>query len=128
MTITMIFRCIAWLFVCAIAIVTLSPIELRPVTAAPADLERFAAFVAIGAAFCLGYPKHRLTIVLVVIGIAGLLEVLQHVVPGRHGQVHDYVMKAIGVMVGAVAASTAERIFGRIPSSLPARDVQTASK
>ncbi len=54
------FRWAAWLLVLAIAVFTLPPIELRPVTTAPADLEWFVAFPEIGAAFCFGYPQHRL--------------------------------------------------------------------
>jgi hypothetical protein len=46
-----------WLLVLAIAVVTLVLIELRPVTAAHANGERFAAFMAVGALFCLGYPS-----------------------------------------------------------------------
>jgi hypothetical protein len=53
MTTKVFFRWVAWLLVIAVAVFTLSPIELRPVTAAPANLERFAAFAVIGAAFCL---------------------------------------------------------------------------
>jgi len=64
----MLFRCVAWLLLAAIAYSTLSPIELRPVTGFSADLERFVAFAAVGAAFCLGYPKRRFAIVLMVVG------------------------------------------------------------
>ena len=86
MTAKVSFRWVAWLLVFAIAVFTLSPIELRPVTEAPANVERFAAFAVIGAAFCLGYPKHRLGILMLLIGIVGLLEVAQNLVPGRHGR------------------------------------------
>jgi len=88
----------------AIAFSTLSPIELRPATRAPADIERFATFALVGAAFCLGYPKRRGTILLMVIGLVGLLETAQHLVPGRHGQIHDAAVKASGVILGALAA------------------------
>ena len=64
------FRWVAWLLVCAIAVFTLAPIQFRPVTAAPANLERFAAFAMIGAAFYLGYPKHRLRVLVLLIGLS----------------------------------------------------------
>ena len=48
MTIRLLSQWLAWLLVLAIAAFTLSPIELRPMTAAPANWERFAAFMAIG--------------------------------------------------------------------------------
>ena len=77
MTIRLLSQWLAWLLVLAIAVFTLSPIELRPVTAAPANWERFTTFMAIGALLCLGYPQHRWRMVGLVIGLAGLLEVLQ---------------------------------------------------
>src|SRR6478735_5624462 len=86
MTLRLLSQWLAWLLVLAIAVFTLSPIELRPVTAAPANWERFTTFMAIGALLCLGYPQHRWRMVGLVIGLAGLLEVLQHVSPSRHGR------------------------------------------
>jgi hypothetical protein len=98
MTPKVFFRSVAWLFV------TLAPVQFRPVTAAPVSLERFAAFVAIGAAFCLGYPKHRLHILVLLIGIVGFLEVIQNYVPSRHGRLPDGLVKASGVLLGAACA------------------------
>ena len=103
------FRWIAWLLVLAIAVFTLAPIEFRPVTAAPVSLERFAAFAAIGAAFCLGYPKHRLPILVLLLGIVGFLEVAQNYVPGRHGRLPDGVVKASGALLGVAFAMLAAR-------------------
>jgi VanZ family protein len=105
MTPTGFFRWLAWLLVCAIAVFTLAPIGLRPVTAAPVSLERFAAFAAVGVAFCLGYPKHRLHVLVVLIGIVGLLEVAQNHVPGRHGRLPDGIVKASGALLGATFAA-----------------------
>jgi VanZ family protein len=99
---------VAWLLVLAVAVFTIAPIGFRPVTAAPVSLERFTAFAAMGAAFCLGYPKHRLHIV-VLIGIVGLLEIAQNYVPGRHGRLPDGVVKASGALLGAAFAMLATR-------------------
>ena len=96
-------RCGAWVFLAAIAFSTLSPIELRPDTGAPADMERFAAFALVGGAFCVGYPKWRFGIIVIVVAMVGLLEVAQHLVPGRHGHLHDLIVKASGAVLGAVA-------------------------
>jgi hypothetical protein len=109
MTIRTFFRWIAWLLVFAIAAFTLLPIELRPVTGASADLERFAAFAIVGASFYLGYPKHRCGIVLLVIGITGLLELAQHFVPARHGRLPDGIVKASGALPGAAVTMFIER-------------------
>jgi hypothetical protein len=109
MTPKVFFRWVPWLLVLAIVVFTLSPIELRPVTAAPVSLERFAAFAAIGVAFCLGYPKHRLSILVLLVGIVGFLEVAQNYVPGRHGRLPDGLMKASGALLGAAFAAFVAR-------------------
>jgi VanZ family protein len=106
---SVIFRWMAWLLLGAVAVFTLCPIALRPVTSAPADLERALAFALIGGAFCLGYPKHRLAVVLLVIGLAGLLEAAQNLVPGRHGQMHDLTVKVFSAVAGALTAALLER-------------------
>jgi hypothetical protein len=67
------FRWVAWLLIVAAALSTLSPIHLRPVSGAPADVERFVAFAVIGSTFCLGYPKHRISIVLLVTGLGPVM-------------------------------------------------------
>jgi VanZ family protein len=104
-----VFRWVAWLLVLAITVFTLSPIELRPVTQAPVSLERFAAFAIIGAAFCLGYPKQRFGILILLIGLVGLLEVAQNYVPGRHGRLPDGLVKASGVFLGVTFAALVTR-------------------
>jgi VanZ family protein len=112
MTPKVLFRWVAWLLVFAIVVFTLAPIEFRPVTAAPASLERFAALAAIGATFCLGYPKHRLPILVLLLGIVGFLEVAQNYVPGRHGHLPDGLVKASGALPGAAFAAFISRYGG----------------
>jgi VanZ family protein len=104
MTTNVFFRWVAWLLVLAIAIFTLSPIGLRPISGAPANLERFAAYTVIGTCFGLGYPKRRLAIILMVLGIVGGLELAQHLVPSRHGRLPDGIVKAAGALLGLAAA------------------------
>jgi len=104
MTLRTLVRCAAWTLLALVALFTLAPIELRPVTGAPADIERFAAFALIGGAFCLGYPRHRFSIVVLVIAAAGLLELGQYGVAGRHGRIHDMAIKASGAVIGAITA------------------------
>ncbi len=112
MTPKVFFRWVAWLLVLAIAVFTLAPIQFRPVTAAPVSLERFAAFVAIGATFCLGYPRHRLPILVLLLGIVGFLEIAQNYVPGRHGRLPDGLVKASGALLGAAFAALISRCGG----------------
>jgi hypothetical protein len=103
------FRAVAWLLLLAVVFVTLSPIGLRPVTRAPADLERFAAFCVIGGAFCLGYPRHRFLIMILVIGAVGVLEFGQNLIAGRHGRLHDAAIKMSGALLGAALVSFGKR-------------------
>lgn len=112
-TLTTLCRWVAWLLVVAIAAFTLSPIELRPTTAAPADWERFAAFAVMGGVFCLGYPKHRLAVVLLLLAIVGLLEVGQNIVSGRHGRLPDGLVKAAGALLGALVALSIDKGMAR---------------
>jgi VanZ family protein len=106
-------RWIAWPLLAVVIFVTLSPIGLRPVTAAPADLERFAAFAALGGMFCFGYPRHRFIALLSLVALAGALEALQHLVPTRHGRISDAAVKALGVATGVFVA---ERLASWCPS------------
>jgi len=101
-------RWVAWPLLAAIVFVTLSPIGWRPVTVAPADFERFAAFAVLGGIFCFAYPKHGLLILLLLVATAGGLEALQHLAPTRHGRIHDAAVKALGVTVGIL-------LVGRLP-------------
>ena len=109
MTPKMFFRWVAWLLVLAIVIFTAAPIAFRPVTGASVSLERFAAFAAIGTAFCLGYPRHRLQIIVLLIGMIALLEISQNYVPGRHGRLPDGLVKMSGALIGAAFAMFVSR-------------------
>jgi len=102
-------RVAAWLLLGAIGVFTLSPIEMRPVTEAPVSLERLGAFALIGAAFCHAYPKHRHVILILIIGLAGCLEIAQNYVPGRHGRFSDGLVKALGAFLGAAFTALVER-------------------
>ena len=110
-------RWIAWPLLAAIIFVTLSPIGLRPVTPAPANLERFVAYAALAGVFCLGYPKDRLLALLSLVAFAGVLEALQHLVPTRHGRISDAAVKMMGAAAGVFLAERLAtwhpRLFGR---------------
>jgi hypothetical protein len=109
MTPKIFFRWVAWLLVLAIVVFTLGPIEFRPITGASASLERFAAFALLGTTFCLGYPKHRLCILVLLIATAGFLELAQNYVPGRHGHFSDGMIKALGALFGATLVTLVAR-------------------
>lgn len=104
-------RIFAWLVLASILIVTVGPISLRPISGEPADVERFGAFFLVGTLFALAYPRHWLSVLLLTVGCAGAFELLQRLAPGRHGEIADFLFKA----VGAVCGTTAGYILSRQP-------------
>ncbi|RYE09884.1 MAG: hypothetical protein EOP22_07585 [Hyphomicrobiales bacterium] len=96
-------RVIAWLLLAGLIFVTLSPIDLRPVSPAPVQLERAAALALIGFVFALAYPRHIWLVALVVLGSTVLLELLQLLSPSRHGRLIDVAVKLTGGGIGIAA-------------------------
>lgn len=103
----------AWALLLAVLVMTLGPIGLRPVSGHSAGLERFAAFALIGGLFGLAYPRRWLIVLMLVIGSAAALEILQELAPGRHGRLIDFAMKAGGGLCGIVAAAFINRQISR---------------
>src|SRR5207302_1503387 len=66
------FRVAAWLCLAAITVLTVVPINHRPSTAIPADVERFLAYAVLAFLFSIGYPRRRMMVVIFVIAVAGL--------------------------------------------------------
>ena len=97
---TQAFRILAWIVLSAIAVATLSPIGLRPRLPVAVDLERAVAFFATGYLFALAYPKQIWLAVAVVMASVCGFELLQHIRPDRHGQLHDAIVKAAGASIG----------------------------
>ncbi|MFD1197054.1 VanZ family protein [Brucella gallinifaecis] len=97
---TQFLRLASWLVLALILIVTVSPIQFRPTTGEPVDIERFAAFFLVGFLFALAYPRHWIAVLLLTIGCAGIFELLQRLAPGRHGEFADFIFKAVGAMAG----------------------------
>ena len=98
-------RVLAWLLLAAILFVTISPIRMRPETGEPADVERLIAFAVVGFAFILGYPRHWILVVCLVVGSAFAFEAAQLLSPSRHAHLHDAAIKAIGGVGGILAGA-----------------------
>ncbi|KKC33989.1 hypothetical protein [Devosia psychrophila] len=93
-------RIFAWLAFLFIAFATLSPIGLRPHSVLPVDMERAAAFLAVGLLFALAYPRHLwLAAAVVLVSVVGL-EWLQTLHPDRHGREGDALVKLAGAAIG----------------------------
>jgi hypothetical protein len=110
-------RWIALLCVLAVAGFILVPYDMLdfiPATIGPfgpipqvdfAPIARFGAFLVIGAVSTLGFPSWRWTLVLVLILSIAALEVVQSLLPGRHGRFDDFAVKASGTIMGAAAVA-----------------------
>jgi VanZ family protein len=84
-------RVSSWLLIVAIVILSLVPPELRPRLGGLHALEHFVIFSATGLAFGLGYrPRYSTAIGLVL--FAGVIELAQLLVPGRHARISDFIV------------------------------------
>ena len=103
MTILKFAKPLAWLLLAFILFVTISPIGLRPETVTTVNTDRASAYVLLGLAFALAYPKQWKTVAVLVIIGAVAIEYLQYLVPTRHARLHDAGIKAMGAAIGLVA-------------------------
>lgn len=91
------------LILTGIVYATLSPIADRPRLSIGVDQERFLAFAALGVCLALASPRRLLWIALVTIAFAGALEWFQTLTDTRHGEPHDFLVKAAGAGLGVCA-------------------------
>ena len=106
---TAIARFIAWSALATIIVLSFVPSSLRPDSAIPHALEHFAAFLLVGGAFALGYPRRHLAIAAAAVPVTAILELLQLLAPGRHARLSDFVFNALGACTGVAVVS----LFGR---------------
>ena len=104
----------AWLLLAGLIFATLSPINLRPISPLPTQLERAIALAVVGFVFALAYPRHLWIVVLLVVGSTVLLELLQLVQPSRHGRVVDVAVKLVGAGFGLAAGAIFSRLTRKI--------------
>ena len=93
-------RVLAWLLLAGLIFVTLSPIDLRPISPLPTQLERAIALAVVGVVFAFAYPRHMVLVAVLVLGATILLELMQLLQPSRHGRVIDAAVKLIGALSG----------------------------
>jgi VanZ family protein len=104
--VTLILRIFAWLLAAAATFATLGPARYRPHSNLGQDGEHALAFVLIGLAFGLAYPRHRPLTSAIAVLMTGLVEILQLWAPGRHARFEDFAVDALAAVAGlAVAAA-----------------------
>jgi VanZ family protein len=101
---TFVLRIFSWLLAAAVTFATLGPPRYRPHSNLGQDGEHALAFVLIGLAFGLAYPRQRMTVA-VAVALIGVLELLQFLVPGRHARLEDFIVDAIAACIGFVIAA-----------------------
>jgi VanZ family protein len=93
-------RPVAWILLLTIAVLSLVPPAVRPVTIFPHAVEHFVIFFLAGSAFALGYPRRELLQMVGLIAFAAFVEVAQMYAPGRHARLSDFVIDAGAACVG----------------------------
>jgi VanZ family protein len=103
---TTILRLFAWLLAAAVTFATLGPAQFRPHSSLGQDGEHALAFILVGLAFGLAYPRHRPLTGAIAVIMIGVIELLQLWAPGRHARLEDFVVDALTACAGmAVAAA-----------------------
>jgi VanZ family protein len=114
---TLILRIIAWLLTAAVTFATLGPPSYRPHSALGQDGEHALAFVLVGLAFGLAYPRRRPLIAGVAVILIGVLELLQLWMPGRHARLEDFVVDALAACAGIAVAAMLDWTMQRMRRS-----------
>lgn len=111
-----------WGGLLALLLVVVSAAALAPGHQAPTlglgdKLNHLAAFVALGLAAALAQRPRRAGLAgVALLAYGGLIEVLQTQVPGRHGDLADLLVDAVGIAVGLALAALLRRHW---PASRP---------
>jgi VanZ family protein len=101
----------AWACLVFIVYATLSSLHARPeltgvgfYKAFFTVVERFGAYAVLGFLFYLAYPGRIVSVCILVLGSAVILELLQNFVPDRDARVSDALEKLAGGVAGMLAA------------------------
>jgi VanZ family protein len=112
---TILLRLFAWLLAAAVTFATLGPAAWRPHAAITHDGEHAFAFVLLGLAFAVAYPRQRRIAAGLSVVSIGVLELLQLFVPGRHARLEDFVVDALAALLGFALVSVIAWLTGRNP-------------
>lgn len=94
----------AWICLALVVFVTMSPIGLRPHDVLPVEFDRALAFCIMSGLFTLAYPRRWLSILVMTVLGAMLIEALQTLTSTRHAQLADALVKAGGAVAGVLLA------------------------
>jgi VanZ family protein len=93
----------SWALAAAIIILSVVPPSLRPEAGVPHEIEHFMMYAVTGFAFGVAYELRYATLAIFLVLFAGLVEIAQLFVPGRHARLSDFIVDALAMCVGALA-------------------------
>ena len=108
----------AVLSIAALAALSLVPGDLRPHLIEKGGPEHFAAYLGSASLFALWISDWRkLTLVTLFLLIwAGLVEIMQHWIPGRHPSISDFAFSSVGTCIGIAWIWMFRRAFWWAPA------------
>jgi VanZ family protein len=107
------FRFLAWALAAVVTFSTLGPAHYRPELRITHDGEHALAFILLGLAFALAYPRHRPLVASTAVILIGLLELLQLFAPGRHARLSDFLVDALAALIGMAIVASHNRFLNR---------------
>ena len=109
------FKLGAWICIAAIVVLSLLPDDRMTRTGADGHIEHAVAYA--GTAFFVGLayqPGERWSVLAaLMVALAGAMELLQHLSPGRHPAFSDFAASALGAVAGLALAGLALSRFLR---------------
>ena len=107
-------RILAWLLAAAVTFATLGPAQFRPHSSLGQDGEHAFAFILVGLAFGLAYPRHRPLAGAIAVVMIGVIELLQLWAPGRHARLEDFVVDALTACAGMAVVAALDWAVQRV--------------
>ncbi|HUB63983.1 MAG TPA: VanZ family protein [Methylocella sp.] len=100
-------RAAGFLGVLGIIVLSLVPGAVRPHTGLPGAVEHFLAYALTASALSFGFRPlaYRIVFAAGLALLAGLMEILQHFVPGRHPAAADAFVSSLGGLFGLALGS-----------------------
>jgi hypothetical protein len=106
-------RYIAWACVIGLAIASWTPGEEMIRTGFNIRLEHTAAYLIVGIAVIVAYPRKPIwSLVAILCAYAGLLELGQMHIPGRHAALLDWIASSSGVLCASLTVIVFHRRYG----------------
>ena len=102
---------VAWLLAGAVALAALGPVRYRPRLWITHYGEHALAFILVGLAFALAYPRQRLLVAVILIVLTGLLELVQLLMPGRHARLNDWLVDVLAALIGVALVAIIDRFM-----------------